>query len=58
MYSVVKSGIKHQGSTSDPISSHMFVKQGDASSALLFMMFVTDINEHINNKFRRHFHLK
>ena len=32
MYSVVKSVIKHQGSTSDPISSYMGVKQGDASS--------------------------
>ena len=48
MFSVVKSVIKHQGSTSDPISSYMGVKQVDASSALLFTMFVNDITEHIN----------
>jgi len=48
MHSVVKSVIKHQGSTSDPISSYTGMKQGDASSALLVMMFVNDITEHIN----------
>ena len=49
MYSVVKSVIKHQGSTSDPISSYMGVKQGGASSALLFMMFVNDITVFVND---------
>ena len=48
MYSVVKSFIKHQGSTTDPMSSYMGVKQGDASSALLFMMSFNEITQHIN----------
>ena len=48
MYSVVKSIIKFNQTLSDPISIQQGVKQGDASSSLLFMMFVNDRLEHID----------
>ena len=57
MYSVVKSVIKHRGSISDPIESFLGVKQIDARSSLLFMMFVNDINENINTNIEEIFTL-
>ena len=48
MYSTVRAVIKHNGEISECIYSHLGVKQGDSSSALLFMMFVNDILENIN----------
>ena len=49
MYSVVKACIKYKGRRSDFIDSHFGVKQGDPSSPLLFMMFINDINQCIND---------
>ncbi|MES9880358.1 MAG: reverse transcriptase family protein [Sedimenticola sp.] len=49
MYSVVRSCIRFNSSKSDFFSSHIGVKQGDPSSALMFMMFINDISQNINS---------
>ena len=49
MYSVVKSCIKYRSSFSDFVDSHAGVKQGDPGSPLMFMMFINDIEKHINS---------
>ena len=49
MYSNVKACIRHNNSYSAFIDSKFGVKQGDPSSPLIFMMFINDINQHINS---------
>ena len=49
MYSTVKACIRYNQSYSDFIDSNFGVKQGDPSSPMLFMMFINDLNENINN---------
>ena len=48
-YSTVKACIRYNQSYSDFIDSNFGVKQGDPSSPMLFMMFINDLNENINN---------
>ena len=48
MYSSNKSVVKYKTQTSDAIHSVQGVKQGDASSSLLFMMYVNGIAENID----------
>ena len=49
MYKTVKACIKHNNSYSAFIDSKLGVKQGDPSSPMIFMMFINDLNENINN---------
>jgi hypothetical protein len=49
MYSVVRSAVRHNGEISEPVYIHQGVKQGDASSSFLFMMYVNDIIENIDS---------
>ena len=49
MYKTVKACIKHNGSYSAYVDSKIGVKQGDPSSPMIFMMFINDLNENINN---------
>ena len=49
MYSVVKACIRYNCRYSEFIDSHMGVKQGDPSSPMLFMLFINDINQCIND---------
>ena len=42
-------GIKHNNSYSAFIYFELGVKQGDPSSPMIFMMFINDLNENINN---------
>ena len=48
MNSSIKSVVKYKIETSDVIQSFHGVKQWDASSSLLFMMYVNDIAENID----------
>ena len=47
MYKSVKSAVKLNSKTSEPILSQEGVKQGDPSSSLLFMMFINDFIENM-----------
>ena len=49
MYKTVKTCIRHNNSYSAFIESKLGVKQGDPSSPMIFMMFINDLNENINN---------
>ena len=49
MYITVKSCVKYKSSYSNFFDSTVGLKQGDPSSPLLFMLFVNDINDNINN---------
>ena len=49
MYRTVKACIKHNNSYSAFIYSKLGVKQGDPSSLMIFMIFINDLNENINN---------
>ncbi len=49
MYLVVKSAVTRNREQSSFINSHLWVKQGDPSSSLLFMIFVNDIITNINS---------
>ena len=51
MYTVVKSCIRYHSCRSRFFNSHVGLKQGDPSSPLLFMMFISDIFQHINDDF-------
>ena len=48
MYNVVKSCVRYKSKTSNFIDSKVGVKQGDASSSLMFLFFVNDILNHID----------
>ena len=49
MFSSIKIVVKYKTETSDAIQSFQGVKQGDASSSLLFMMYVNGITENIDD---------
>lgn len=49
MYSCVKSCVKANGSLSECFDSYMGVKQGEPLSPLLFIFFVNDMYENIQN---------
>ena len=49
MYITVKSCVEYKSSYSNFFNSTVGLKQGDPSSPLLFMLFVSDINDNINN---------
>ena len=49
MYSVVKNCVRYNGQFSEYINSHIGVKQGDPSSPMLFMMFINDIIQCVND---------
>ena len=51
MYASIKIIVKYKTETSDVIQSFQGVKQGDASSSLLFMMYVNDIAVNIDGIF-------
>ena len=51
MYTVVKSCIRYHSCRSRFFNSHVGLKQGDPSSPVLFMMFINDIVQHINDDF-------
>ena len=51
MYTVVKSHIHYQSSTSRFFNSYVGLKQGDPSSPLLFMMFINDIVQNMHDNF-------
>ena len=55
MYTVVKSCIRYHYCWSFFFNSHVGLKQGDPSSPLLFMMFINDIVEKINDDFNEIF---
>ena len=55
MYTVVKSCIRYHSCRSRFFNSHVGLKQGDPSSPLLFMMFINDIVQHINDDFNEIF---
>lgn len=48
MYTVVKSCVKFKNTYSDFFNCDIGLKQGDPSSPLLFMLFVSDIIQNIN----------
>ena len=49
MYSSVKACIRHNQSYSDFIDAKFGVIQSDPSSPLIFMMFINDLNQHIDS---------
>ena len=49
MYSVVKNCVRYNGGFSEYINSHIGIKQGDPSSPMLFMMFINDIIQCVND---------
>ena len=55
MYTLVKSCIRYHSCRSRFFNSHVGLKQGDPSSPLLFMMFINDIVENINDDFNEIF---
>ena len=49
MYTSVRSSIRYNSKiTTEQVQSHLGVKHGDPSSALMFKMFVNDIMSYIN----------
>ena len=48
MYAVVKSCVRYKNNISDYMSSDIWLKQGDPSSPLMFMMFINDLGQSIN----------
>ena len=55
MYTVVKSCIRYHSCRSRFLNSHVGLKQWDPSSPLLFMMFINDIVQNINDDFNEIF---
>ena len=49
MYSVVKNCVRYNGWFSEYTYSHIGIKQGDPSSPMLFMMFINDIIQCVND---------
>ncbi len=45
----VKSCIRLNSTRTDSFQSHIGVKQGDPSSALMFMMFINDVTQNIDS---------
>ena len=58
MYSVVKNCVRYNGRFSEYINSHIGVKQGDASSPMLFMMSINDVIQCVNDDLKGFFTVK
>jgi len=50
MYNVVKACVKYKGNTSEFFASKVGIKQGDPSSSLMFLFFINDITNCINDE--------